>query len=37
MFVATRYATETRSSSNIFRYSTCDSPKGRVQMNSFKG
>jgi hypothetical protein len=32
MFVATRYATKTRSSSNVCRFSICDSSKGRVQM-----
>lgn len=32
MFVATRYATETRSSSNVCRNSICDSSRGRVQM-----
>ena len=32
MFVATRYATKTRSSSNVSRYSICDSSRDRVQM-----
>ena len=30
MFVATRYATKIRSSSNVCRYSICDSSRGRV-------
>ncbi len=32
MFVATRYATKTRSSSNVSRYSICDASRDRVQM-----
>nr|DAU58129.1 MAG TPA: hypothetical protein [Caudoviricetes sp.] len=32
MFVATRHATKIRSSSNVCRYSICDSSRGRVQM-----
>ena len=32
MFVATRYATKIQSSSNVSRYSICDSSRNRVQM-----
>lgn len=32
MFVATRYVTNKRSSTNVCRYSICDSLKGRAQI-----
>lgn len=32
MFVAARYTTKIRSSSNASRYSICDASKGRAQM-----
>ena len=32
MFVASRYATEILSSSNVSRFSMCDSSRDRVQM-----